>query len=196
MPGWTSERRPGGAGIARAAAGVAIVSAMTGNPAVEAQDWAEANISAGVARSLPEVLLLDVVDSLIHEVLKERIESWHYFWEHDPINTVHLRLRLLWRPGAGREGSAVLARCLDEAEASGRLSSWYLGNHGVRGERYEGEAAAYDGPEMWRVTYEDWQAGQRSGVGPVDARSSGAASRGAQVAMWSAGSICTPTAWA
>ena len=26
-------------------------------------------------------------------------------------------------------------------------------------EKYEGEAAGYDGPEMWRVTYRDWQAG-------------------------------------
>lgn len=88
-----------------------------------------------------------------------RIDSWHYFWEHDPIKTLHFRLRLLWRSGAEREGSAVLARYVDEAEASGRLSSWYLGNHGVRGEQYEGEAAACDGPEMWRVTYEDWLAG-------------------------------------
>ncbi|HTZ30159.1 MAG TPA: lantibiotic dehydratase C-terminal domain-containing protein [Streptosporangiaceae bacterium] len=137
---------------------------MTGNPAAEAQDWAEANILPA-SPELPEVLLLDVVDPLIHEVFKERIESWHYFWEHDPIKTLHLRLRLLWRPGAEREGSAVLARYLDEAEASGRLSSWYLGNHGVRGEQYEGEAAAYDGPEMWHVTYEDWHAGSDLALG-------------------------------
>jgi hypothetical protein len=131
---------------------------MTSNLAVETQDWAEANILPTLPEP-PEVLLLGVVGPLIHEVLKERIDSWHYFWEHDPIKTLHLRLRLLWRSAAEREGSAVLAGYLDEAQASGRFSSWYMGNHGVRGEQYEGEAAAYDGPEMWRVTFEDWHAG-------------------------------------
>lgn len=30
---------------------------------------------------------------------------------------------------------------------------------GVPGEEYDGEAAGYDGPEMWRATFRDWRAG-------------------------------------
>jgi hypothetical protein len=135
-----------------------IVSTMTGRLAGEQQDWAEANILPS-PRAQPEALLIEVVDRLIHETLGERIDSWHYFWEHDPIKMRHLRLRILWRPSEGHEGMAMLASHLDEAQASGRLSSWYLGSHGVRGKQYEGEAAAYGGPQMWRVTYPDWQAG-------------------------------------
>jgi hypothetical protein len=100
-----------------------------------------------------------VVDRLIHEALSKRIESWHYFWEYEPIMMRHLRLRVLWRPGQGGEGRSALTRYLDEAEATGGLWRWYPGNNGIPGGEYEGEAAGYDGPEMWRVTYRDWQAG-------------------------------------
>ena len=53
----------------------------------------------------------------------------------------------------------ALATYLNEAEASERLWRWCPGNHGVPGEVYAGEAADYGGPELWRVTYEDWRAG-------------------------------------
>ncbi len=62
-----------------------------------------------------------MVDQLIHEALSERIESWHYFWEYEPIKMHHLRLRVLWRQGQGGEGRSALTRYLDEAEATGGL---------------------------------------------------------------------------
>jgi len=131
---------------------------MTGNVAEEPQDWAEANIVPASTKQ-PEALLLDVIDPLIRETLSRRIDSWHYFWEHDPIKMRHLRLRVLWRSGQRQDGMAVLTSHLDESKASGPLSDWFFGSQGVRGEQYEGEAAGYDGPAMWRVTYEDWRAG-------------------------------------
>jgi hypothetical protein len=36
-------------------------------------------------------------------------------------------------------------------EATGGLWHWYPGKNGVPGEKYEGEAGAHDGPEMWRL---------------------------------------------
>lgn len=131
---------------------------MTGNPGANPEDWTEANVLPS-SLAQPEALLIDVVDRLIHETLSDRVDSWHYFWEHDPIKMRHLRLRLLWRPDQGREGRAALAMHLDEAEASGSLWCWYPGNHGIPGSEYEGEAAGYGGPEIWRITYRDWQAG-------------------------------------
>jgi hypothetical protein len=131
---------------------------MSDNPSAELQDWTEVNILP-FAPAQPEALLVDVVDRLVHETFSERIESWHYFWEGKPIHMRHLRLRVLWLPGQGGEGRSALTRYLDEAEATGGLWRWYPGNNGAPGEEYEGEAASYDGPEMWRVTYRDWQAG-------------------------------------
>ena len=107
----------------------------------------------------PEALLLDVADQLIHETLNERIDSWHYFWENDPIKMAHLRLRVLWHTGQAREGRAILTKHLEDAEAGGRLWRWYPGGHGKPGENYEGEAPGYGGPEMWRITYRDWMTG-------------------------------------
>ena len=77
---------------------------MAGSAAEEpGEDWDEANIlpSAGTQ---PEALLLGVVGPLIHEALSGRIDSWHYFWEHERIQMRHLRLRVLWQQGHGREG--------------------------------------------------------------------------------------------
>ena len=131
---------------------------MTGKPGVEPQEWTE----VGILPSDPaqrEALLLDVVDPLIHETLSGHIESWHYFWEVDPIKMLHVRLRVLWLPGQSNEGRATLTASLNEAEAARSLWRWYPGSHGVPGEQYEGEVAAYDGPRIWRVTYRDWQAG-------------------------------------
>jgi hypothetical protein len=131
---------------------------MSGNPEVNAPAWAEVNILPASPEQ-SEALLIDVVDPLIHEVLNGRLDSWHYFWETGPTQMLHLRLRVLWCPGEEREGDGALSTYLDEAEARGALWRWYPGRHGVPGEHYEGEAASYDGPEMWRATYEDWRAG-------------------------------------
>jgi hypothetical protein len=137
---------------------------MSDSPSGERQDWTEVNILP-FSPAQPEALLIGVVDRLIHETLSERIESWHYFWEYEPIKMRHLRLRVLWRPGQGGEGRSALTRYLDEAEATGGLWRWYPGNNGIPGGEYEGEAAGYDGPEMWRVTYRDWQAGSDLALG-------------------------------
>jgi hypothetical protein len=131
---------------------------MTGDLAEEPEDWAEANILPSSLRQA-EALLIGVIDELIHGTLSGRIDSWHYFWEDEPIKMRHLRLRVLWRRRRGAEGRAALARHLDEAEASGSMWHWYPGSNGVPGEEYGGEAARYGGPEMWRITYRDWWAG-------------------------------------
>lgn len=139
---------------------------MTANPTGEPQYWTEVNILPS-SLAQPEALLTDVVDRLVHEMLSKRIDSWHYFWEYDPIKLHHLRLRILWRPGQGCEGGAVLARHLDEAEAGASLWRWYPGGHGVPGEKYEGEAADYGGLGLWRITYRDWRAGSDLALGLV-----------------------------
>jgi len=132
---------------------------MTGNPSGESQeDWTEVDILPSDPAQR-EDLLLDVVDPLIHQTLRERIGSWHYFWEGDPIGMLHLRLRVLWLPDHSNEGKAELAAALDAAETAGGLWRWYPGREGVPGEQYGGEEACYDGPEMWRVTYRDWETG-------------------------------------
>lgn len=120
--------------------------------------WTEVNILPASPEQ-KEALLLDVVDGLIHETLSTYIESWHYFWEQDPIGLDHVRLRVLWLTDQDHDGNAVLIKHLDEAETSGRLWRWYPGGGGKPGEQYQGEAPGYGGMEMWRVTYQDWMTG-------------------------------------
>ena len=62
-----------------------------------------------------------MIDPLINQTLSERIESWHFFWEVDPIQMLHLRLRVLWRPGQGEDGRAELTDYLNQAETAGSL---------------------------------------------------------------------------
>lgn len=131
---------------------------MSDDPSGRIQDWTEIDILP-FSLDQPQALLLDVIDPLVHDVLSEHIDSWHYFWEAEPINMLHLRLRVLWRPGQSAEGRSTLTRYLDEAEAAERIWRWYPGNNGIPGEDYHGEAAGYDGPEIWQATYRDWQAG-------------------------------------
>jgi hypothetical protein len=159
---------------------------MTGNPSAEPEDWTE----VGILPSDPaqqDPLLLDVIDPLINDTLSERIESWHFFWEVDPLYWKddpapmrHLRLRVLWRPGQGEAGRAELTRYLDEAETAGGLWRWYPSNNGIPGEEYEGEAAGYDGPEMWRVTYRDWRAGSDLSLALVKLEDAGRLAKGRQ----------------
>jgi hypothetical protein len=118
---------------------------MSDSPSGELQDWTEANILP-LSPAQPEALLIDTVDRLVHETLSEGTESWHYFWEDEPIKMRHLRLRVLWRPGQGGEGRSVLTTYLDEAEATEGLWRWYPGNNGVPGQEYEGEAQAMAAP--------------------------------------------------
>lgn len=131
---------------------------MTGGQDGGSEDWTETDILPfDPARK--EALLLGVVDPLINAALSKHVESWHYFWEIDPIRELHLRLRVLWRPGQGDEGRAELTAFLDEARAAGVLRRWYTGSHGVLGEEYPGEADDYDGLGVWPATYRDWRAG-------------------------------------
>lgn len=131
---------------------------MTDDPSGPPQIWTEVNILP-VSPTNKEALLLDVVDGLIHETLSTHIESWHYFWQQDPIGLDHARLRVLWQSGRDRDCEAILTKHLQEAEASGRLWRWYPGGGGKPGEQYQGEAPGYGGPEMWRITYMDWMTG-------------------------------------
>jgi hypothetical protein len=128
------------------------------DPSREAEDWTEVGILPSDPKQ-QDALLLGVIDPLIKQTLSDRIESWHFFWEVDPIDLLHLRLRVLWRPGQGDNGRAELTAYLDEAERTGGLWHWHPSGNGEPGEDYDGEAAAYDGPEMWQVTYRDWRAG-------------------------------------
>jgi hypothetical protein len=114
--------------------------------------WTEVNVMpADPGR--PETLLLELVDPLVHERLRDRIDLWFYFWEPE------LRLRLRWRDGADVDATvAELARALDHAVDRGTAADWYEGAHGRRGETYAGEADFY-GAELWELTARDWMAG-------------------------------------
>jgi hypothetical protein len=153
---------------------------MTGNPSGEPQeDWTEVDILPSDPAQR-EDLLLNTIDPLIHQTLREGIESWHYFWEREPICMLHLRLRVLWLPGQGDEGKAELTAALDAAEAAGRLWRWYPGREGVPGERYKGEEARYDGPDMWRVTYHDWETGSDLAIALLKLEAEGHLTQGRQ----------------
>jgi len=114
-----------------------------------AHEWVEVNI---VPSSQPERLLLDVVDPLIHDRLRERIETWFYFWEPS------LRLRIRWKPMHADGGRDELAGFLDTAKRQDMLASWYEGSHGERYKTYDGEADLY-GDEIWETTAKDWMSG-------------------------------------
>lgn len=59
----------------------------------EPEDWTEVDILPSDPAQR-DALLLDVIDPLINQTLSERIESWHFFWEVDPIQMLHLRLSI------------------------------------------------------------------------------------------------------
>jgi hypothetical protein len=112
--------------------------------------WIEAEITAHQAPD--PVLLLDVIDPLVHEHLRDEVESWHFFWE--PA----LRLRLRWRePGRGDALDRRLASLLDLRRGEGLFQTWAETNHGVPG-KYTGEADAY-GRDTWDLIQRDWMNG-------------------------------------
>jgi hypothetical protein len=131
---------------------------MTDYLSEELQDWTEANILPSSPAQL-EALLVGVVDRLIHEALSGRIESCITSGKMSRSRCVIFGFGCSGAKGQGGEGRDALTRYLHEAELTGRLWRWYLGDNGVPGGEYGGEAAGYGGPEMWRVTYRDWQAG-------------------------------------
>lgn len=90
------------------------------------------------------------------------LESWHFFWE--PAEG--------WQPGQGIDDSAAVLRfrilsgssarknlfaSLRKAKDRGLVRKWYQGAHGVRGDKYDGEAQNY-GHRTWEATCRCWNA--------------------------------------
>lgn len=113
-------------------------------------EWVEVNIEPP-SYDQREKLLLDVVDPLIHEVLRDRVGDWHYFWE--PA----LRLRIRWQQPT-RADYTRLTDFLNAAEADGKLADWEEGSHGGPGQVYAGEAEKF-GADIWPYTYPHWTTG-------------------------------------
>lgn len=133
-------------------------------------EWMEVNIVPKDEHT-PEPLLLEVVDPLVHDQLRDEIERWFFFWEPE------LRLRVRWRnPASAAENRAAVARHLDEALADGKLARWWEGNHGKEGERYTGEADFY-GQELWELTSSDWMGGSELALAIVKLDAQGRLSR-------------------
>jgi Lantibiotic biosynthesis dehydratase C-term len=115
------------------------------------ESWIEVNIVPG--RPLDEGVLVELVDPLVHETFADEIATWFFLWEPE------LRLRIRWRD-ADRAPSLHerLTTLLDSWRAERKIDDWYEGAHGVRGERYTGEADHY-GDEIWPRLQEDWMSG-------------------------------------
>jgi hypothetical protein len=113
--------------------------------------WFEVNIEpASITEA--EVILCDVVDLLVHDIAGD-VEAWFFFWEdaEERDSGEDLRLRVL---GGDRD---VMRRFLGTAKDDGKLAGWYEGSHGVRGDKYAGEAGFY-GAALWEETYRQWTA--------------------------------------
>ena len=110
------------------------------------ETWTEVNL---VPVRQQDESLLELVDVLVHDQLRDELVTWFYFWEPE------LRLRLRWRDARRDE---ELAAILDEWKSERRIEEWYEGAHGERGRRYEGEAEHY-GEEMWPRIQCDWMNG-------------------------------------
>jgi len=118
-------------------------------------EWTEVNI---IPSGNLEQLLVDLIDSLIHQELSGYWGNWHYFWENEPIKQSHLRLRIRWLDPSQDIGDTKLSAFLTDAESRRKIASWFPGNHGVADQVYAGEANDY-GPEVWELTYKDWTSG-------------------------------------
>jgi Lantibiotic biosynthesis dehydratase C-term len=116
-----------------------------------AESWIEVNLVP--RRPLDEGLLVDLVDPLVHDTFRDEIATWFFLWEPE------LRLRFRWRD---RDRAAALrgrlTAALDSWKADRRIDDWYEAAHGVRGERYVGEADHY-GAEIWACLQQDWMSG-------------------------------------
>lgn len=131
--------------------------------------WVEVNLVPAQERD--ERLLVDLVDPVVHEHLKDNLETWFFFWE--PGESELLRLRIRWRdPAQSEPCTNRLFSFLNEFEAEETLVSWYEGSHGRRGETYQGEAATY-GPEIWGLVQKDWMNGSELAVALVKLESQG-----------------------
>ena len=123
------------------------------------EHWIEVNLEP--MRPLDEDVLVDVVDPLVHETFAGEIATWFFLWEPE------LRLRIRWRDGGrARELSDRLAALLDDCARGRKIHDWYEGAHGVRGERYVGEADHY-GEEIWPRLQLDWMSGSELALAVV-----------------------------
>lgn len=115
------------------------------------ESWLEVNIVP--RRPLDEEVLVEVVDPLVHDTFADEIATWFFLWEPE------LRLRIRWRDGdRAPELRDRLGSLLDAWKADRKLEEWYEAAHGVRGERYAGEADHY-GDEIWPRLQRDWMSG-------------------------------------
>ena len=113
--------------------------------------WTEVNLVS--APALDEALLVELVDTLVHEEFQHEIATWFFFWEPE------LRFRIRWRdPDRAPDHRRTLGALLDAWKAKGKVNDWYEGAHGRRGERYLGEADHY-GEEVWARIQDDWMSG-------------------------------------
>ena len=144
------------------------------------EDWIEVNIipaasTAPGARRLTTQLVLQLIDPLIHTTLSGRWEQWHYFWEVEPINQLHIRLRILWPESASANNdretiTSELNRARDDA---GIITRWFEGDNGVEYQTYRGEAPGY-GPDLWEPIYKDWTSGCELAVAILKLEAQGA----------------------
>jgi hypothetical protein len=112
--------------------------------------WTEVNL---VPVRVQDERLLELVDTLVHEQLAEKILRWFFFWEPD------LRLRIRWHDVDVRaQHVATLARALDEWKDQRRIKDWFEGAHGIPDKGYNGEADHY-GAEVWDRMQLDWMNG-------------------------------------
>ncbi len=118
-------------------------------------EWTEVNLVPPSEDDRIKVLL-DVIDPLVHDKLRGRLDSWHYGQYSDPA-PFHLRLRIHWQQSEQvAEDKAELFDFLDTKKLEGILVDRYEGSHGERGLTYPGEADEY-GTEMWDITYKFWE---------------------------------------
>jgi hypothetical protein len=112
--------------------------------------WTEVNL---VPVRVQDERLLELVDTLVHEQLAEKIVTWFFFWEPE------LRLRIRWRDVDERaQQAAALGGVLDDWKERRRIKDWFEGAHGAPDRVYIGEADHY-GADVWQRMQLDWMSG-------------------------------------
>jgi hypothetical protein len=116
--------------------------------------WSEVNILP-VSAGDPMALLTTVIDPLVHGVLREGMDLWHFFWEPE------LRFRARWRPmwadpAAKSGGTQRLLAYLTDCRRRGLLRSFTEAPY--EGEAASGHTGGY-GPEVWELVAADWMSG-------------------------------------